>query len=183
MGSPASAAVQRDRAALVALYAATAGAIWKDNTNWLSDVPLDEWYGVTTDVGGRVTILSLAGNHLAGPLPGEWGCLRRLEELDLAANGLVGKLPAVWGRLTHLTKMYLWGNNLTGPLPAAWGGLGKIEWLDLADNCLTGVLPRNLTGLTALQGFHFDHTELCVPCDDAFSAWLRSIEDVRGGNC
>ena len=38
-----------DRAALVALYSATDGASWKNSANWLSDAPLDEWYGVTTD--------------------------------------------------------------------------------------------------------------------------------------
>ena len=55
MGSPASEAVQRDRAALVALYEATDGANWDDHTGWLSDAPLGDWYGVTTDAEGRVT--------------------------------------------------------------------------------------------------------------------------------
>ena len=35
--------VESDRAALVALYNATGGANWTDNTNWLSDEPLSEW--------------------------------------------------------------------------------------------------------------------------------------------
>ena len=48
MEAPASEAVQRDRAALVALYAATDGENWDDNSNWLSDAPLGDWYGVTT---------------------------------------------------------------------------------------------------------------------------------------
>ena len=52
MEAPASEAVQRDRAALVALYEATDGANWKYDYYWLSDVPLNEWYGVTTDVDG-----------------------------------------------------------------------------------------------------------------------------------
>ena len=51
--------MQRDRAALVALYAATDGANWDDNTGWLSDAPLSEWHGVTTDTDGRVTELDL----------------------------------------------------------------------------------------------------------------------------
>ena len=60
MGSPASEAVQRDRAALIALYEATDGANWDDSTGWLSDAPLDDWYGVTTDTDNRVSILYLA---------------------------------------------------------------------------------------------------------------------------
>ena len=35
-----------DRVALEALYRATGGDDWTDNTNWLSDEPLGEWYGV-----------------------------------------------------------------------------------------------------------------------------------------
>ena len=42
-----------DRDALVALYNATNGPTWANNTNWLSDEPLGEWYGVTTDGGGH----------------------------------------------------------------------------------------------------------------------------------
>ena len=38
--------VNPDRAALVALYNATDGPNWVDNTNWLTDAPLGEWYGV-----------------------------------------------------------------------------------------------------------------------------------------
>ena len=42
-----------DRAALVALYHATDGANWGDNTNWLSDAPLGEWSGFYTRVPRR----------------------------------------------------------------------------------------------------------------------------------
>jgi hypothetical protein len=33
-----------DRDALVALFNATDGPNWKDNTNWLTDAPLGDWY-------------------------------------------------------------------------------------------------------------------------------------------
>ena len=46
-------------AALVALYNATGGANWRNNGNWLSNAPMGEWHGVTTDSDGRVTDLSL----------------------------------------------------------------------------------------------------------------------------
>ena len=35
-----------DRAALVALYNATDGDNWDDNTNWLSDLPLNYWHRI-----------------------------------------------------------------------------------------------------------------------------------------
>ena len=42
-----------DRAALVAFYNATGGANWTNNTNWLTNVPVGQWYGVTTDASSR----------------------------------------------------------------------------------------------------------------------------------
>ena len=44
-----------DRAALGELYNATGGASWTNNTNWLSDRPIREWYGVSNDPDGRVS--------------------------------------------------------------------------------------------------------------------------------
>ena len=41
--------VAGDRAALVALYNATGGPNWAHNTGWLTNAPLGQWYGVTTD--------------------------------------------------------------------------------------------------------------------------------------
>ena len=43
---------ETDREALVALYNATDGENWSRSDNWLSDAPLGEWEGVTTDVDG-----------------------------------------------------------------------------------------------------------------------------------
>ena len=62
-----SAQALADRDVLVALYNATNGASWtRNSTNWLSDRPLGEWYGVTTDANGRVTELDLTQNRLSG---------------------------------------------------------------------------------------------------------------------
>ena len=72
-----------DRDALVALYNATDGANWTDNTNWLSDEPLGDWHGVTTDDQGRVTELDFRGNQLSGTIPPELGNLSSLTELSL----------------------------------------------------------------------------------------------------
>ena len=62
-----------DRAALVALYNATGGANWTNNSNWLTTTPIGQWYGVTTDSNGRVTSLSLLENRLTGEIPVELG--------------------------------------------------------------------------------------------------------------
>ena len=51
----ASGSAETDREALVALYNATEGEDWIFSNNWLSDAPLGEWKGVTTNADGRVT--------------------------------------------------------------------------------------------------------------------------------
>ena len=80
-----------DRDALVALYNATDGDNWTNNTNWLSDRPLGEWFGVTTDENGRVTRLVLRANELSGVLPAELGNLTNLQALLFFRNQLRGR--------------------------------------------------------------------------------------------
>ena len=58
-----------DREVLVALYHATDGPNWTTDTNWLSDAPISEWHGVTTDSDGRVTEIELLDTRLRGELP------------------------------------------------------------------------------------------------------------------
>ena len=55
-----------DREALVALYNATDGPNWVNNTNWLSDEPLREWHGVQIGESGRVVDVFLYANNLIG---------------------------------------------------------------------------------------------------------------------
>ena len=50
----AQTSVETDRTALVALYNATDGANWTNNTNWLTNEAISEWHGVVTDGEGRV---------------------------------------------------------------------------------------------------------------------------------
>ena len=96
-GSPSG-----DRDALVALYNATDGPNWANNTNWLSDSPLESWYGIETDDGGRVTHIDLIDNRLTGHLPTELGNLSNLTKLGLWSNKLSGRIPSELGDLTNL---------------------------------------------------------------------------------
>ena len=72
--------VNTDRAALAALYNATNGSSWRDDTNWVSNRPLGEWHGVSTDADGRVAGLDLRDNQLSGPIPSELGNLDNLNQ-------------------------------------------------------------------------------------------------------
>ena len=77
--TPRAGDVNTDRTALAALYNATNGSSWQDDTNWLSNRPLGEWHGVSTDADGRVADLRLDGNQLSGSIPSELGNLANLE--------------------------------------------------------------------------------------------------------
>ena len=89
---------------LVAFYNATDGPNWRNSANWLTDAPIEEWYGVSTDGAGRVTVLATPFNQLSGELPPELGNLVSLEELTLTDNQLTGAIPAELGNLANLTS-------------------------------------------------------------------------------
>ena len=118
-----------DRDALVALYNATDGANWAIKTTWLSNEPLGEWHGVTTDSDGRVTHLDLSSNQLSGEIPAELGNLTNLEWLNLQSNQLTGEIPAELGDLTNLRLLDFWLNQLTGEIPVELGGLTNLDGL------------------------------------------------------
>ena len=81
---------ETNREALVALYNATGGPNWYLNDNWLRDVPISEWEGVTTDDNGRVTELFVAFDQLSGEIPPELGNLANLSTLQIDGNQLSG---------------------------------------------------------------------------------------------
>ena len=123
-----------DREVLVALYNGTDGANWANNSNWLSERPLGDWHGVTTDGNGRVTTLYLEENQLSGPIPAALGNLNNLTQLILYSNQLSGPIPAELGNLNNLTQLILAGNQLSGTIPSELGNLSNLTLLHLAGN-------------------------------------------------
>ena len=146
-----------DREVLVRLYHATDGPNWDSNTNWLSDAPLSDWKGVSTDVRGRVIQLFLGGNNLRGSIPPELGNLTYLQDLSLHGNSLTGHIPPELGNLAHLDVLWLEHNALTGPIPPELGQLTNLTNLLLWRTELTGPIPvlvgdlPNLSQLRAPQ--------------------------------
>ena len=149
-----------DRAALVALYNATDGANWLNNGNWLSNAPMGEWHGVTTDSDGRVTHLNLRHNQLTGEIPAELGNLTNLTHLDLPHNQLTGGIPAELGNLTNLEGLWLQRNQLTGEIPGELGNLTNLERLYLTNTQLTGEIPAELGNLTNLTQLFLHNNQL-----------------------
>ena len=172
------------RGALIALYERTGGPNWKNSENWLSDAPLEDWYGVATDSEGRVTRLALVdnglkgtippqlehlkdlqymwlySNELSGAIPPELGSLSQLRHLALSANGLSGPIPPELGRLTNLTTLWLPFNDLSGAIPPELGDLESLEAAWLYNNELDGPIPPELGKLARLTDLQLHANEL-----------------------
>ena len=172
VASPSPAAInpaERDRAALVAFYNATGGDSWNiSRHNWLSDLPLDHWHGVTTDADGRVVKLLLYGVGLNGKIPPELGSLTELTDLSLYP-GIRGTIPPELGNLVSLSYLDLSGNVLIGEIPPEMGNLRQLEFLDLSQNKLKGEIPEELTDLWRLEYLYLysshsrDNFTGCIP--------------------
>ena len=149
-----------DRAALEAIYDATDGDNWATNTNWKSNAPLDQWYGVTADDDGRVDTLILARNNLVGTLPAAIGGLENLVDLRLGYNSLTGPLPSEIGNLKKLNVLFLYFNDLEGNIPQRIWGLRALTWVNLSHNNLTGSLPENIDILRSLRSLNLTGNQL-----------------------
>ena len=165
-----------DRAALVALYNATGGANWKNNTNWLSDAPISQWHGIFTNpTNGRVTGIVLSNNQLTGGIPTELGNLSNLEYLGLSSNQLTGPMPPELGDLNNLRWLHLSQNQLTGGIPTELGNLSSLEYLFLDVNQLIGGIPAELGNLSNLEYLGLSSNQLTGSIPAALSN-LASLE-------
>lgn len=137
----ATAYLQSERNALMALYHATNGDQWKNSTGWGSLQPLNEWYGVTTDAGGHVVELRLNENQLAGSIPTSIAQLSNLCHLDLRGNQLFGELPTEISNLVNLQSIALSDNQLSGSIPTNVWLMPNLTNLYIKGNRFTGDIP------------------------------------------
>ena len=112
-----------DRAVLTILYHSTRGAEWHSSRNWLTDAPMEEWHGVSTNKKGRVTALRLDSNNLRGTLPEVLGSLPELATLSVRYNQLKGGLPSELTSMDNLRELYF-SDNAGLCAPAA-----MLEWV------------------------------------------------------
>lgn len=150
--------IAQDREALIALYKATNGDNWTNNTNWCTDKPLSEWYGVIVDrVTGRVNGLYLFQNNLTGYLPEEIGGLTEVISFDIGHNSLSGALPEGISSLMNgkYSSFLIHDNEFSGQLPKSvlqhpnW----KIHW-------------ASILNLSSSGGKGFDLSNVEIPAPD-----------------
>ncbi|SUB78642.1 Bacteroidetes-Associated Carbohydrate-binding Often N-terminal [Porphyromonas macacae] len=131
------------RAYLVEFFKMTNGENWVNNTNWLSDRPLSEWYGIRMgDEGYGVYSIILKDNNLSGRIPKGFGILVSANLIKLQGNALEGELPGELTNLKEVVILDLSNNNFTGSIPAGLcGDFPKRISLDLRGNRLSGTVP------------------------------------------
>ncbi|WP_416867599.1 MAG: T9SS type A sorting domain-containing protein [Imperialibacter sp.] len=156
---------QQDYDALVALYNATNGPNWTNNTGWFEDgVDAKYWYGISAG-DNRVRSISLYGNNLSGEVPAAVGDLTGLSQLMLNNNQLTGSLPLEIGRLTSLRVLLLQRNQLSGAIPAEIGNLSRLFSLLLNNNQFSGPIPTEIGALIHLQSLwlHYNRISGSIP--------------------
>ena len=162
--------VDIEREALIEFYKSTGGDHWINNTNWCSEKPVSEWYGVKTTEEGNVTGINMFDNNLSGTLPDVFDHLTNFQHIALSGNNLTGELPqslysrditSVYmehnqlegslsekiGNWKNLTSLEISKNNFTGTPPAALGSLPKLTYCNLMLNRFSGELPPEIIAM------------------------------------
>ena len=124
-----SGSAETDREALVAFYNATDGENWYGSDNWLSEAPLGEWEGVTTQrrrarYGSETNRPRLE----RGDTGGAGTASRNLIWLDLRRQRVERGDTGGAGQPLQPENAVLYNSNeLSGEIPAELGSLSNLE--------------------------------------------------------
>ncbi|PON33359.1 Tyrosine-protein kinase [Parasponia andersonii] len=155
---------------------------WNENGTSPSYLP-----GVTYDIAGSVTEISLRNRHgkgriilekldftclpnltrldladaqLFGRIPPEIGSLSKLTHLDLSFNKLTGQLPLSLANLSQLVRLNLYSNEIRGSIPQELGSLKNLVALNLSSNYLSGPIPTSIGLLSNLTHLHVSNNQI-----------------------
>ncbi|KAF5780773.1 putative protein kinase RLK-Pelle-DLSV family [Helianthus annuus] len=125
-----------------------------------------------------VSILSLLGNRLSGPIPEEIGGMSTLEELVIEDNLLGGPLPRNLGRLSRLRRFLASANNFTGTIPESYGRLTNLEDFRIDGSSLSGRIPDFIGNWTNLTRLDLQGTSMEGPIPSTISR-LTKLKELR----
>ena len=178
--------------ALIAFYKATDGDNWTVNTNWCSEKPVEEWYGITTKgesygmtssrVDNMVCEIRLSINNLSGILPAEIGVFSELEILSLYDNKISGEIPAEISNLKKLREILLNNNDISGNIPSQIGVLNNLRFLGLSGNNIEGIIPDSIVKLNELEYLLLDWNNLSGKIPDSIGNLTKLISFSLDGN-
>jgi len=164
---------ETDSLALVALYNATDGVNWDNNSGWLTGT-VNTWYGVTLS-NDTVQQINLFNNNLTGDVPADIGSFTGLVSLNLSWNHLTGPIPEEIGLLTRLTHLSMFFNDMSGGIPPSLGGLSSLVELTISYNFFTGMIPPELGELDNLTNLDVSWCQL----SDSIPVALTGMDNLR----
>ncbi|KAL9180527.1 hypothetical protein ACHAXT_010980 [Thalassiosira profunda] len=129
-------------------YYETLGHQWYINTDWMSNVTVCDWYGLTCDEAGMVVELSLPDNRVRRGIPVQLEVLTSLQYLGLADNSL-RELPAWLFDMDDLEVIDL-DNNGIEAIPTNIPRRKRLKELYLAENGIASI-PESLASLQGLE--------------------------------
>lgn len=163
---------ESDSLALVAIYNASSGTTWLNNTNWLEN-PVSGWFGVSL-MNDRVISLQLSGNLLAGEIPSEINDLDSLITLDFSNNALIA-MPNLSG-LSKLESLIVSNNQLQfGSLEPNMGLFGSSA--DFIPQSNLGVAENRVIVSRAPFSLSFE-----VSGEQNQYQWYKDSDPIAGAN-
>ena len=152
--------IAQEREYLMEFFKSTGGESWTNNTNWGSELPVSQWYGIMVDKSGRIIDITLQDNNLTGSIPAGLSKLENLTGFDIYRNKVTGEIPKELGDLKNLYLIYLNDNNFTGTIPKELGSLSNLEYIALSANELEGEIPAELGNLAKLKNLSLFKNQL-----------------------
>ena len=169
-----------------------------DRLNWSSDLPMEQWDGVTVR-DGRVVAMhfsdvaekedfeehGIEGAHKrlllrGGRIPPEWGQLDALQVLCIVGTGLEGRIPPEIGDCGALTGLQITENGIDPQIPAELGRCSMLRVLHL--DCLEGpaqggTIPPELGNPSWLEHLNLSSMNLSgeIPAEFANCTHLKTL--------
>ena len=177
-----------ERTILIAIF-------WVQPEDPQSDMPLDQWEGVTLGSENLVTELNLEDQHRTG-IPEEIAFLRGLQKLDMSGNQITG-IPPELAELTSLVELDLSNNQISSIDPLSsyrfdtrsfrldprdfgfdWANFTNLRVLNLADNPLTeGCMPDSLPAQLDMSRSNLGDLPLCSEHEQAQAKTEQQHQD------
>lgn len=191
----------RERKALVEFYEAAGGDNWDNNTNWCSDAPVSEWYGVGTNGEGLVISLDMMNNGIvcedvpesladlkflrslwlrttSDEIPYNVLKLKGLTWLEWSMDGYAGALPKEISQLNDLTHLMMSGSFTS--IPDEIADLDKLEHLLITGpwyggGNIPGGIPHAVSRLKNLKYFGMSYFDLQTEIPD----WIYDMTSLE----
>lgn len=163
---------------LEAFYSALHGESWIDNTNWCTDAPLFEWYGISASmVAGKQSmgagdgfvyfgdtddwVLDIGGNNLKGTIPEEfWKAFRCFSYVRINNEYLPESCMPDYAWHENLVILDLSMSFIQMPLSPSIAKAEKLQKLLMQACPVKGAIPSEITSLGQLSQVNMRECEI-----------------------